>query len=253
MFFFKRLTLLIALFGLTLSPVCADELFSFKASYQTLNPEGDFAVSGDGLSGSSVDMDDDLDFDDSDDYYMEAAVQLGAFRLFAAYQPIGFSGEGLLPTEIRFDGQTFAQNTYVSSDVDLDVYEAGLAWHLINFDDLPVRLQLGPELAIKYINAEVDMRSGAIEESASVDVPLPTIGLRGRVAVADFLGVVGRAGYMEYSGNAFLDVDAQVEFSPVPLVGLFVGYRYLDIDIDEDDVMIDAGFDGPYAGAMIRF
>jgi hypothetical protein len=137
--------------------------------------------------------------------------------------------------------------------VDLDVYEAGLAWHLINIDDLPVRVQLGPEVAVKYVDATVDMKSAGIEESASVEAPIPTIGVRGRVAFADFLGVAGRAGYMEYSGNSFLDVDAQVEFSPVPLVGLFVGYRYLDIDIDEDDVMIDAGFDGPYAGAMIRF
>jgi len=34
---------------------------------------------------------------------------------------------------------------------------------------------------------------------------------------------------------------------------LFAGYRYLDVDIDEDDVLIDASFKGPYAGALIRF
>jgi hypothetical protein len=58
---------------------------------------------------------------------------------------------------------------------------------------------------------------------------------------------------MEYQDNSFFDVDAQVEFSPLPLVGLFAGYRYLDVDIDEDDVLIDASFKGPYAGALIRF
>jgi outer membrane protein len=253
MFSIKHIALLLALVGLTLAPAHADELFSFKASYQNLNPEGDFAVTDDGLTGTSVDMDDDLDFDDSDDYYMEAALQFGDFRLFAAYQPVGFSGEGVLTDSIRFNGQTFAAGSPVSSDVDLDIYEAGLAWHMVNIDDLPVRVQLGPELAVKYIDATLDMKSGVIEESASAEVPLPTIGLRGRVAISDFLGVAGRAGYMEYSGNSFTDLDAQVEFSPVPLVGLFAGYRYLDIDLDEDDVMVDASFSGPYAGAMIRF
>lgn len=253
MFSIKHIALLLALLGLTLAPAHADELFSFKASYQNLNPEGDFAVADDGLTGTSVDMDGDLDFDDSDDYYMEAALQLGDFRLFAAYQPVGFSGEGVLTDSIRFNGRTFAAGSPVSSDVDLDIYEAGLAWYMVNIDDLPVRVQLGPELAVKYIDATIDMKSGGIEESASAEVPLPTVGLRGRIAISDFLGVAGRAGYMEYSGNSFTDLDAQVEFSPVPLVGLFAGYRYLDIDLDEDDVMVDASFSGPYAGAMIRF
>jgi len=251
----KRTVLLLALFGLTASPVCADELFSFKAAYQKLNPDGDFAVSTDSLTGTSVDMDDDLGFDDSEDYYMEAALQLGSFRLFAAYQPINFSGDGILTETIDFNGETFVTGSHVESDIDIDIYEAGLAWYLVNIDDLPVRVQLGPEVAVKYVDAQIDMTETGtgLSESESIRAPLPTVGLRGRVAVADLLGVIGRVGYMEYSDNSFLDVDAQVEFSPLPMVGVFAGYRYLDIDIDEDDVAIDASFDGPYVGALIRF
>jgi len=174
--------------------------------------------------------------------------------LFAGYLPINFSGDGVLTEAVDFNGETFVANSHVESDVDIDIYEAGLAWYLVNVDDLPVRIQLGPELAVKYVDASVEMRdSNGLSESESVKVPLPTVGLRGRVAVADFLGVVGRVGYMEYQDNSFFDVDAQVEFSPIPLVGLFAGYRYLDVDIDEDDVLIDASFKGPYAGALIRF
>jgi len=255
MFFIKRTFLMFALFGLSVSPVCADELFSFKASYQKLNPEGDFAVSTDNLTGTSVDMDDDLDFDDSEDYYLEAALQWGSLRLFAAYQPINFSADGVLAETVDFDGETFVAGSHVDSDIDIDIYEAGLAWYLVNIDDLPVRVQLGPEVAVKYIDAQIDATETGtgLKESESVKAPVPTVGLRGRVAIADLIGVVGRVGYMEYSDNNLLDVDAQVEFSPLPMVGVFAGYRYLDIDIDEDDVMIDASFDGPYVGAMVRF
>ena len=254
MYSIQRIFLLFALFGLTVAPAYADELLSFKAGYQQLSPDGDFAVSGGSLSGTSMDMDDDLGFDDSEEYTLEAALQLGSFRLFAGYLPINFSGDGVLTEAVDFNGETFVANSHVESDVDIDIYEAGLAWYLVNVDDLPVRIQLGPELAVKYVDASVEMRdSNGLSESESVKVPLPTVGLRGRVAVADFLGVVGRVGYMEYQDNSFFDVDAQVEFSPIPLVGLFAGYRYLDIDIDEDDVLIDASFKGPYAGALIRF
>ncbi len=251
----KKLLLAITLLGLSVTPVCADELFSLKAGYLQLNPDGEFAVTSGDFVGTTVDMDDDLDFDDSEDMYLEAGLQMGSFRLFASYIPIGFSGDGVLTEDIVFKGETFVAGSQVKSDVDLDIYEAGLAWYLINFDDLPVRVQLGPEVAVKYVDASLDMKEAqtGISESESIGVPVPTIGLRGRVALADMLGVVARAGYLEYDDNSFLDVDAQIEFSPLPLVGLFAGYRYLDVDVDEDDVLIDATFDGPYGGLFVRF
>ncbi len=50
----------------------------------------------------------------------------------------------------------------IDSDIDIDIYEAGLAWFLINMDDLPLRIQIGPEVAIKYIDTRVEMqRQGA--------------------------------------------------------------------------------------------
>lgn len=250
----KRIIVSFALLGLAAAPAAADELLSFKAGYQKLNPDGEFAVTGGGLPGSTVDLDDDLGFDDSEEYNLEAALQLGDFRLFAAYLPINFSGNGILKETIDFDGETFVAGSHVKSDINIDIYEAGLAWYLVNFDDLPARVQFGPELAVKYVDASIDMAdSTGLNVSESITAPIPTVGVRGRVAVADLLGVVGRAGYMEYGDNSFFDVDAQVEFSPLPMVGVFAGYRYLDIDIDEDDFLIDTSFKGPYAGAMIRF
>jgi hypothetical protein len=69
-------------------------------------------------------------------------------------------------------------------------------------------------------------------------VPIPTIGARGRIALADFIGMIGRIGYMEYDSNHFLDAEAQVEFSPLPAVGLYAGYRYFDLKIDESDLFV---------------
>lgn len=239
----------------SIGSAAADELISLKGGYLNLDPDGRFAVSSQGLSGTSVEFDDDLGFDESENLFLEAGLQLGAFRLFAAYLPLSFSGDGTLAKEINFNGETFGVGSRVDSDVDLDIYEAGLAWHIINFDDLPVRVQFGPEVAVKYVDADVSMEEDIFgtRESESVGVPVPTVGVRGRVAMADFLGVVGRAGYLEYDDNSFLDVDAQVELSPLPMVGVFAGYRYLDVDVDDDSVVIDATFDGPYVGALVRF
>jgi len=45
----------------------------------------------------------------------------------------------------------------------------------------------------------------------------------------------------------------QLEFSPLPLVGLYGGYRLLDLKVDESDVLLDASFSGPFVGALVRF
>ncbi|MGK2905643.1 MAG: hypothetical protein ACSLFH_04770 [Desulfuromonadales bacterium] len=250
-----RLISLIALISVLASPALADEIVSLKAGYLALNPSGDVAVSADGLTGTALDVENDMGIGDSKDFFVEAALQLGSFRLFAAYLPLSFSGDSVLTRDISFNGETFFQSSRVESEVDIDIYEAGLAWYMINLDDAPVRLQFGPEIAVKYVDASVELRDNdyALSEKDSFGVPVPTLGARARVGVADYLGVIGRIGYTKYSGNSFLDFDGQVELSPLPMVGIFAGYRYLDIDVDENDVFIDADFSGPYAGALVRF
>lgn len=255
MFFVLRFTLVVALLGLFVMPVSADELMAVKAGYYSLNPEGNVSVSGGGVSGDAADFDGDLAIDESDGFFAEAALQLGSFRLFAAYLPISFSGDSVLSGDIKFKGVTFVEGHRIQSDVDIDIYEAGLTWYLVNLDDLPLRIQIGPEVAIKYVDTRIELqdRTADFRESDSIGAPIPSMGARVRVGFADYLGVTGRVGTLKYNGNSFLDVDAQVELSPLPLVGIFAGYRYLDLDVNEGDVIVDARFSGPYAGAMVRF
>lgn len=241
--------------SLAIEPILADEIVSLKAGYLVLSPEGVFAVDSGGVIGSEVDLEEDLGYDDSEELYLEAAFNLGPFRLAASYLPIEFSGSGTLTEEIKFNGETFAVGADVQSDVELDLYDIGLTWNLINIDDLPLRFQFGPELAVKVVDAEVSMAdvTGTLSESASATAPIPTIGARARLAFADYFGLVGRVGYLEYDDNRFLDAEAQIEFSPIPTLGIFAGYRYLELEVDESDVFIDATLDGPYGGLLVRF
>jgi len=249
----------LALTGLAVAPALADEIVSLKAGYLMLSPEGTFAVEGNGLTGSPVDLDTDLGFDDSEDYFVEGALNLGPFRLAVSYLPVEFSGAGNLTQTIDFNGTTFDVGVATTSEVKLNIVDAGLTWHVINIDDLPMRIQLGPEIAVKYVDADLTMTgvdantSLSVTESESVQVPIPTIGARARIGLSDYFGLVGRVGYMEFQDNSFLDAEAQIEFSPIPLVGVFGGYRYFDLQVDDSGVFVDAQFAGPFAGALVRF
>ncbi len=252
--FIRPLFILSLLFLFPLDAL-ADEMISLKIGYVSLSPDGSFASRESGFVDTKVDLEDDVDFGDSDEVMAEAALQLGSFRLSLGYLPLKFSGTSELTRDISFGGQTFAASDTVKADMDIDIYDLGLTWHLINFDDLPVRIQLGPELSVKVVDGEISMsnRTTGIREEISGTVPVPTIGLRGRVGLSDYLALIGRVGYVGYGDNSFLDADAQIEFSPLPLLGVFGGYRYLDIEVDESDIFIDASFSGPYGGVFVRF
>jgi hypothetical protein len=250
----------LALFVLTLAiglpmPVMADEIVSLKVGYISLTPEGQFASTDSDFLNTEIDIEDDLDLGDSEEVMAEAALQFGSFRLTASYLPLNFSGTSTLNRSINFGDQTFDVDTTVKGEMDVDLYDLGLTWYLLNFDDLPVRFQFGPEIAVKVVDGEASImdETTGVREEVSGTLPAPTIGARTRIGLADFLAVTGRVGYTEYSDNSLLDLDAQLELSPIPFVGIFGGYRYLDLDVDEDDILIDATFKGPYAGAFLRF
>jgi len=256
----RHSVVLLALLCFAAAPVRADEMVSIKAGYQVLSPEGTFAVGVGGTPGTPIDLEKDLNYDDSKDVTAEVALQLGDFRLAVGYLPVQFSGNGTLTKDINFSGTLFPTGTQAASDVDIKLYDVSLGYHLFNFDDTPVRFQLTPELSVKVVDADLSLSGTynlppviAVSEEESVTAPIPTLGVRTRIGLADFLAVVGRVGYMEYNDNSFLDADAQLEFSPIPMVGIYGGYRYFDLQVDESDILIDAQFSGPYAGAFVRF
>jgi hypothetical protein len=243
---------LLSSFFMLVSPLYADELVSVKLGYQVLAPSGIF--SGGSSGDTSIDMEKDLNFEDSNEVTAEIALTYGDSRLSLGYMPIKTSGQGNA-LSLTFNGQTFSGS--LSGKVDASLYDLGYTYYLINMDDLPTRLQLGLEVAVKVFDGEASV-SGTVAsvtttESVSGTAPIPTVGARGRIALGDFFGITARAGYMSYADNKFLDAEAQLEFSPTPLIGIYGGYRIIDIEVDEFDGMLDAKFTGPFAGAFVRF
>ncbi len=245
---------LLVVFMLFSTTSFADELFSLKGGYQLLSPEGSIAGSGNGVE-QEVDLERDLDLDDSGNVTAEIALKWGSSHFSFNYLPINFSGTGILTVSGEYNGQIFSATDTVKTDLDIDLYDIGYTYYLINFDDLPTRFQLGLELAVKIADVDAtfnDLTQGFIE-SETTTLAIPTLGVRTRIALADFLGITGRIGYMEFDDNHFLDAEAQLEFSPFPMVGLYAGVRYFDLKIDEDDVFVETKFSGPFAGLLIRF
>lgn len=230
----------------------ADETVSVKLGVQDMTVSGQFAGVVGGV-GNRIDVKNDLGFKRSDNITAELALQLGNERLSFGYLPLDFKGSGTLAQTISYNGQTYTAGTAVTSRIKATIYDFAVTHYLINMNDMPSRFQLGIEPALKIVNAKSSLTAAGVTNQVSANVPIPTMGLRFRVALADFVGLVGRVGYMAYANNHFLDADGQIEFSPVPLLGIYAGYRKLDVKVDSAGAYANLQMAGPYAGAFFRF
>lgn len=241
--------------ALATMPASADEAFSMKAGYLSLNPSGQVAATTAGIAGTKVDVDRDLGMGRSNGIMVEAALQMGDSRLSATYLPLKFTGTGTLQTAVNFNGQAYNLGSTVTSTFKADIYDIAYTYYLINMDDMPSRLQIGIDTSVKITKAETTLSDSTLgtTQTRSATIPIPTIGARGRVALADFVGLSGRIGYLGYAGNRFMDGEAQIEFSPIPTLGIFGGYRFIQLKVDRSGVFADLRFSGPFAGALFRF
>ena len=116
--------------GVLLMLVCiggnswADELVSLKLGYQVLSPSGSVAGTVNG-TGQELNIERDLDLDDSENVTAEAALQWGNSRLSVNYLPIEFSGTGTLSVAGTFNGQSFSIDDTVNSEISIDIYDVG--------------------------------------------------------------------------------------------------------------------------------
>jgi len=251
---FSRISFAVLLCVLFTGSAFAEATISFRGGYQILTPEGDIAGSGSSLD-TSLDIDDDLDWDDSREMLGELSLDWGRSQLTFSYLPIEFSGDSLMTIDGYYNGQAFSLGDHVSSDVKFDLYDVGYTFYLINMKEVPTPFRLGVEFAIKLADIEIEFSDEAagIHEDDSVVAPLPTFGVRTCVALSEHVALTGRAGYVEYDENHLFDANVQLEYLPVEHGGLFAGYRYFDLAVDESDVDVNLEFSGPYAGIMIHF
>jgi hypothetical protein len=230
----------------------------------------DSALSGDvlvndedsGLPETTVDFEDDLDYD-TDEVIYEAYLKITFVNmaLHFNYFSVDYDGSNVLTRNITFDDQTFTASTQVDSELDLDWGSA-----IFEFDILPdipgTTTDLGIMIGLKYVDfgASIEDSLGATNASDSATGGAPVLGLHGRIGFMDYIyvdafvtGVSADVGDVEatlYDGN----LEVGVSYTSF-VIGL--GYRFLTIDIDFDDgsskVEFDMGIDGPYLHAGVAF
>lgn len=147
------------------------------------------------------------------------------------------------------------------TDLTLDQFDIIMYYNLL---DNTAWMTLDVGLDVKVIQAKfnaVDSFSGNSEHmKETIPLPMAYGRLRFEIPGVD-IGLEGTAKYTAYKNSKVSDYSVKADYTLVDIlpvdVGLEVGYRVMQIDLDGTDFDVDTTLDikvkGLFAGAVIRF
>ena len=211
-----------------------------------------------GLTGNLV-TNDDLGIDDPDVVLTGAVTFRLAKRHTIRVDGFGFSVDGsrLSGSTFTFDGNTYPIGTPITSEADVLFAGADYGYDLVHTEQVAIGLTLG----IRYVSAEASIKAPLLnqEGKGELQAPLPALGLvivvhPIPVPLFSSLALTARlSGGTIGERGSFIDADAGIEWLPIPVLALRLGYRYFHGQGEEggDEAKIDLS--GPYASVTIAF
>jgi outer membrane protein len=177
------------------------------------------------------------------------------------YAAVDFSGTST-------SGFTYKDKDYNAnsqSDLTLDQIDVIMYYNILD-NTAWVTLDLG--LDIKVIQAEfnavgtenITNNSLSLQEKETLPIPMAYGRMRFEIPGVD-IGVEGNVKYIGYKDSKVMDYAIKADYTLVDVlpidVGLEVGYRFQQLDIDGSDFSTDTSFDievdGVFAGATVKF
>ncbi len=243
--------LIMGLVGIPFS-ACAVEL-GVRGSYWFPDLDGHVRMDAGGITGTMLDLKDDLNMTDEDYPMIEAFVGIGSHHISLSGMRADYAGEKNV-SEIVFNGETF--NGDIKSTLKYDMIDLAYQYDVVDFENILAGFSIGIIGKIKYIDGDVELRSEAqsLSEKESFQAPVPMIGLGLHVGlIADILEATIKATGIGYSDATLYDAMADVSFTPFPFLDIHGGYRVIDFDVDVDDVELKHTISGPYVAVTVSF
>ncbi len=237
---FGQLALAVGVVLVSSTTALAEDDWAFRVSPYAwyLNIDGDFTVQE--LNG--VDASSTL-FDDLDGAFMiEGEVTKGPYALFGEFN------------YIDLDQSASAAGGFFGVDVEVDGVMSSLSagYQLVDTGASTVHAFAG--VRSWWIDTTVKFRR---LQTRSVDKSWndPIIGLRGSTEIGDgfFIDGVTDIGGFGVGSEFQWEVIGRGGYAFNDHIAVAVGYRYLRVDFDENPLILDAEFKGPFAAVDIRF
>jgi hypothetical protein len=232
------------------------EDYHVEASWGLWSPSPEIEVSSEslGIAGTKVNAITDLGLEKK--AFQDIRVVLRPSKKFKfrfGYTPIKYEAEATLTRTIVFNGQRYDIGLPVNTAIEWRDWRFGLEYDFIYRD----RGYLGFIAEAKYTDLRVDLVSPIASEFSSVKVPVPTVGLVGRVYPVKNLGITGEVSGLKLNiddnEGTYINVDVYATLSFTKNFGVQGGYRHLSVDylVDLDEGTLR--MKGLWFGGVVRF
>ncbi len=252
----KRSILLIicflAVFGIVM-PVFAFEL-GVRGYYWFPELSSVMRVDDAGIVGTELNLKDDLDIDNESYPVIEMFAGIGKHHLSLAFYNLDYDGDTVLTKDIYFDGKLFQVNERVVSSLEYDNYDVMYRYDLIDLENFLAGGSLGLVARLMVFDGSASITSATVTAKEDFTAPVPMVGANFHVGILkDMLEARVLVTGMEYKENTAFDGQAEISLTPFPFLDIHGGYRFLKIDVDEDDVKLDFDNSGLYVGLTVSF
>ena len=220
------------------------------------------------ISYKGVSTDDDIDIKDDLDYGEETRVMgrvkidtpLWLPNIYLVAAPMDFEGTGSKSQDFTFGDVNFSASVDFNSKVTLNQYDAALYYGIPLIKTATAgRLNIDLGLNARYVDfsAEITGRDSVtnttVTEKESLSIVIPMVYAAVQLKPMDRFAIEAEARAISVSGNSLYSVIGRLRvkvFGPAFVAG---GYRYESLNIDEEDVKVDARFAGPFVEVGMKF
>jgi outer membrane protein len=244
----------IALLALVSPFVQADNIKAEAGAYRwSYDISGSVRFESDS-SSDDIDVNDDLGYNDDsqNSYYLTFEHPLPVLpNVRVSRTNIDSNANGRLSKTVNYGNTTFLVNEDVSSEITLDQTDVTMYYQLF---DTVLNIDLG--LNAKYIDSRSRI-TGSISGTETADVsgwvPMLYAGFGADLPFTG-LSISADGSFVGYRDSTFYDYTLKASYITPWYLGVDVGYRAMRLNLDDfDGSYADIEFDGPFAGAHLKF
>jgi outer membrane protein len=198
-----------------------------------------------------LDLEDDLGYDEEMNFLGRVKLDIPFIpTIYAVATPMKFDGD--VSSSFTFGGQSFTAGA--SSEMKLNQYDIALYYGLPFLETATMgvfNIDLG--LDVKIIDFSVEVEQGAIREEENFTLPVPLVYIGMQLKPLDYLAFEAEGRGIAFEGDHYYDLIGRVKVKPFGPFFIAGGYRYQDLDFDEDGVIVDEEIGGPFVEAGLEF
>ncbi len=211
-----------------------------------------------GIAGNLI-SNDDIGLEDPDVVIVGSATLRLAQRHTIRAEAFGFSVDGSkrIDQTFTFDGKVYPVSTRVDSEADVLFGGADYGFDVVHNDVFALGLTLG----VRVVSAKATLEAPALGQKGEgeLQMALPALGVVGIVhpfpvpILKSFALSARLTGGTIGDGGTFFDVDGGLEWLPIPVLAVRIGYRYFHAEGEHDGDEAEVDLSGPYASVTLSF